>query len=61
MLSDYLAGIGQSIVSAGIDLSPCRSHKQYFPPPNEYTGIFLAPVSFAEFQKIEILSISGHS
>ena len=24
MFSDYFAGIGQAIVSAGIDLSPCR-------------------------------------
>ena len=51
MFSDYFAGVGQAIVSAGIDLSPYRSHKEYL-PPNECTSIFLAPVSFAEFHKI---------
>ena len=51
IFSNYFAGVSQSFVSAGIDLSPSRSHKQYL-PPTESTSIFLAPVSFAEFQKI---------
>ena len=51
MFSDYFAGVGQAIVSAGIDLSPYRLHKEYL-PPNECTSIFLALVSFAEFHKI---------
>ena len=51
MFSDYFAGVGQAIVSAGIDLSPYRSHKEYL-PPYECTSIFLAHVSFAEFHKI---------
>ena len=51
MFSDYFAGVGQAIVSAGIDLSPYRSHKECL-PPNECTSIFLALVSFAEFRKI---------
>ena len=46
MFSDYFAGVGQAIVSAGIDLSPYRSHKEYL-PQNECTSIFLAPVSLA--------------
>ena len=51
IFSDYFATVGQAIVSAGIDLSPYRSHKEYL-PPNECTSIFLAPVSFAEFHMI---------
>ena len=51
MFSDYFASVGKSVVSAGIDLSSCRSYKQYL-PSNECTNIFLAPVSFAEFHKV---------
>ena len=51
MFSDYFTGVGRSIIAAGIDSSPCRSHKQYL-PPTECTSIFLAPVGSAEFQKI---------
>ena len=53
MFRDYFADVGQAIVSARIDFSPYRSHKEYLPPPpNECTSIFLVPVSFAEFHKI---------
>ena len=51
MISDYFTGVGQSTVWTEIDLSSRRSHKQYF-PPTEGESIFLAPVSFAEFQKV---------
>ena len=51
MFSDYFTGVGRSIIAAGIDSSPCRSHKQYL-PPTESKSIFLALVSSVEFQKI---------
>ena len=60
MFSDHFAGVGQSNVSAGIDWSPCRSHKQYL-PPTESTNIFWAPASFAESQKIIKNIKSGNS
>ena len=55
MFSDYFKDVGQSIVSAGIDLSSHRMHKHYF-PPSEDTSLFLAPVSFAQFHKAMLIN-----
>lgn len=49
--SEYFASIGSSVVSGEVDLSSPRSHKKYL-PPTEDTSIFMAPVTFAEFQKV---------